>query len=1574
MITSTVTRLSESRSPLHSRFERPPKKARRWLAMMVVTIFALGPGLFVSTDPVMAATVPAPLATAANSGTNTWGSPQLIDPDRGHVTSVSCPTPSFCAAVDEAGYALTWDGSTWSSPAAIDVANAVSGRNLDSVSCPTASFCMAMDQVGTVFTWNGEGWSSAQQAGGGLSLVSCPTSSFCMAAGDDSAATWNGQAWSASQIGSVAELTWLSCPSTTFCAVVGVALDKTANVALTWGGSTWSSPADIGQLTDLYGSPSVSCPTPTFCMAAEIDNDGIGQDSTWNGLDWSPPVNTPYQAQGGVECATPTSCVIVNLGLQMMTWNGSTWSTSSNSGGYVNDVGFIASCPLASFCVILSGNGQAYTWDGSSLSSPVEMDPPFGYLRSVSCPTSTFCAAVDQNGNAVTWNGVTWSYPVSVDPDYSALFAVSCASATFCMAATTDAFTWDGSTWSGPINLSANDITALACLTSTFCAAVDDAGNAYIWNGSTWSGPTNIDDSGIADLSCPTSTFCAAVDDAGNAITWDGSTWSGPTSIDPSSPGIVSISCPEAGFCMVVDYAGHSLTWDGSLWSAPVNVGFTGSTSISCADSTFCIVIGVNGTWTWDGSSWAGPVNIYASAVSCARIVYCVAVDGGGNAYVYGETTYVALGDSYSSGESVRPFLSQSPACDQSIYAYPELAYQQLLAIPNLQFVACTGATTKDVTTTGQFGNLAQVDSLSPSDSLVTITVGGDDPAVDFASVLGECVEQDFAPELALLKGQLLPDGSCVDNPGFEQSVLSKISSSTLQTELVGTFTDIEGRVGPGTRIVALDYPDFFPTSVPVGCVIGLTSADSAFFNQVGNLLDQVEQHAAAAAGVDFVDVRRAFAGHGLCSSDPYMNALLLDHLQTESFHPNASGQAAYASALLAHLSQTSFSSAGTNAAPAVAVNSHAAAANGTEQTARNLEPAVHPAVTTDQTGTLTNFGDLSLTPPSGAPADFCPGWFDAGETLSIAGGLFEPGSTAQLSLTAVQDGTATTIELGEATADSTGEFSTTASVPSNVSGIPVSGLGTTGLAFIDATGPSVTTGEVQDDDAMIGLAPSNASCPAQPAVTLGIVANTPAPAIVGTPYLGDVAASGGTGPYEWAIIAGALPSGLSFNRATGAITGTPTEPGTSAFEVQATDSTTPTPTTATMEISLGVVAADAVPRVTSLSVLSASPAGGTPITITGAGLAGATAVNFGLVPAASFTVVSPSEIDAVSPVQVPGTVDVTVTTASGTSVTSAEDQFTFTSSTSPVMTVASSANPSTYGQSVTFTATVSPDDGGGTVAFYGDGSTTPISGCGAETLNLVGGNWQAACSTSLLPVGSDTVSATYSGDTSYPSVSGSLPGDQQVNQAPTTVPTSTTSTTRPPTKRRCPPPYSRLRHRQPPGRWCPPPTTTSSTSSTTTTVPTSTTSSTTTSVPAATPPAVPTSTTTTEPPTTTSTTLFATTTTVPRTTGRHSPRVVLESYLAKTSGAYLAIRLSCEGSTCSGNGRLTELKIDNGKTAVLAAGAYTLKVGIVATVDLLLTPTGSRLLARAESHPLREGITVFVHGGNKITATLLVS
>jgi len=68
-----------------------------------------------------------------------------------------------------------------------------------------------------------------------------------------------------------------------------------------------------------------------------------------------------------------------------------------------------------------------------------------------------------------------------------------------------------------------------------------------------------------------------------------------------------------------------------------------------------------------------------------------------------------------------------------------------------------------------------------------------------------------------------------------------------------------------------------------------------------------------------------------------------------------------------------------------------------------------------------------------------------------------------------------------------------------------------------------------------------------------------------------------------------------------------------------------------------------------------------------------------------------------------------------------------------------SSVNPSVLGQSVTFTATVSPAPGGGTVTFY-DGATD-ISGAVA-----VGGGGVAAYSTSSLSVGTHAIKAVFSG------------------------------------------------------------------------------------------------------------------------------------------------------------------------------------------------------------------------------------
>ena len=90
--------------------------------------------------------------------------------------------------------------------------------------------------------------------------------------------------------------------------------------------------------------------------------------------------------------------------------------------------------------------------------------------------------------------------------------------------------------------------------------------------------------------------------------------------------------------------------------------------------------------------------------------------------------SYVALGDSYSSGVGTRSYLDDGTSCQRSTYAYPSLvAAAQGYA---LNFRACSGAKIADVTT-------SQLGALSSATRYVTISVGGNDAG--FAGVLTEC-------------------------------------------------------------------------------------------------------------------------------------------------------------------------------------------------------------------------------------------------------------------------------------------------------------------------------------------------------------------------------------------------------------------------------------------------------------------------------------------------------------------------------------------------------------------------------------------------------------------------------------------------------------------------------------------------------------------------------------------------------------------------------------------------------------------------------------------------------------------
>ncbi len=136
------------------------------------------------------------------------------------------------------------------------------------------------------------------------------------------------------------------------------------------------------------------------------------------------------------------------------------------------------------------------------------------------------------------------------------------------------------------------------------------------------------------------------------------------------------------------------------------------------------------------------------------------------------------------------------------------------------------------------------------------------------------------------------------------------------------------------------------------------------------------------------------------------------------------------------------------------------------------------------------------------------------------------------------------------------------------------------------------------------------------------------------------------------------LPAGITVDRATGTLSGTPTTAGTSSVVLTAGDNATPKfsgSTTFTWTVTT------VLPTVTALSPATGPGAGGTTVRISGTDLAGTTSVAFGSAPASAVTVNSAGTlVTARAPAHLAGTVDVTVTAAGGTSAPSPTDRYTY--------------------------------------------------------------------------------------------------------------------------------------------------------------------------------------------------------------------------------------------------------------------------------------------------------------------------
>ena len=127
----------------------------------------------------------------------------------------------------------------------------------------------------------------------------------------------------------------------------------------------------------------------------------------------------------------------------------------------------------------------------------------------------------------------------------------------------------------------------------------------------------------------------------------------------------------------------------------------------------------------------------------------------------------------------------------------------------------------------------------------------------------------------------------------------------------------------------------------------------------------------------------------------------------------------------------------------------------------------------------------------------------------------------------------------------------------------------------------------------LIGLVVSNSGCagvtsagaPASPAASPAITTATLPAGTLQLAYNAALSATGGTTPYSWRLTSGQLPAGLGLSP-SGAVTGMPTQVGTSLFSVTVKDSSSP-PQTAAGSMSISVSSGSSQVQITTISLAS---------------------------------------------------------------------------------------------------------------------------------------------------------------------------------------------------------------------------------------------------------------------------------------------------------------------------------------------------------------------------------------------------
>ena len=254
-------------------------------------------------------------------------------------------------------------------------------------------------------------------------------------------------------------------------------------------------------------------------------------------------------------------------------------------------------------------------------------------------------------------------------------------------------------------------------------------------------------------------------------------------------------------------------------------------------------------------------------------------------------TVYVALGDSYSSGEGTGNYDSDGLACHRGSAAWPRLLETDSTLLTTIQHKACTGALLQHMR--GSWPSKSQPAQIpttpQPDVGLVTVTIGGNN--LGFASLLTLC---------AVTLPTWLPFTSSLDCAPFAR----RIAASALPGYQAALSRDIYPaleRAYPNARIVHIGYPRITP---PVGAPVNhfqcpwLSGQEQTALDQFATQIDNaIEAAASASKRVEHVSVLDALADHELCRGEPWIVPLIfetgIDPTNTEQGHPKFEGQEA---------------------------------------------------------------------------------------------------------------------------------------------------------------------------------------------------------------------------------------------------------------------------------------------------------------------------------------------------------------------------------------------------------------------------------------------------------------------------------------------------------------------------------------------------------------------------------------------------------------------------------------------------------------------------------------------------------